>query len=139
MEKHLNKESRNDMEGQTPHSMLEKITGTIIDKEFGKPFLESFRPLWNDKTEEEIEVAAYVCSLFLSCILAGFSTEKMHTFIHNTRESYSRIMFDCRAYEKLYEMMTKEPFMLLGSDGRPVVRECGRQEIFEAFDFFTNH
>ena len=139
MEKYLNKENRNGLEEQTARGILGKIAGRTIETDFGKPFLEGFRALRNDGREEEMEVAAYVCSLYLSCAFTEFPTEKMHLFIHNTRDSYCRFSFDCRTYEKLYGMMPKEPFRLLGNDGRPVVRDCSKQEIFEAFDFFTNH
>lgn len=117
------------------------ITGTQeLDEQFGEPFIEAFHKFM-PQGKEEIYVAAYTCSLFLSAIFNKFPTEKLHTFVHFTKEQYKRFSFNCRMYDNIYSYITGESLKnvtLLDKDGNSTHRACSKQDIFEAFDFYTN-
>lgn len=115
------------------------ITGSKAVKGFGEPFITTFGQQSNEK--EEIEVAAYICSLFLSAILEGFPTDRLHTFTRYTRDNFRCFSFDCHIYDRLFSGIPQEMLnavVLLDRNGHPIVRRCSKQDIFEAFDFYTN-
>lgn len=117
------------------------ITGTQeLDEQFGEPFIEAFHKFM-PQGKEEIYVAAYTCSLFLSAIFNKFPTEKLHTFVHFTKEQYKRFSFNCKMYDDIFSNITGESLKnvaLLDKDGNNTHRACSKQDIFEAFDFYTN-
>lgn len=119
---------------------FEKITGTPLPAGFGEPFATAFQELYDDDIEE-IAAAAYTCSLFLSAILEGYPTATLHTFVHHVQESHRRFSFNCNMYETIFCRMNPEMLLsvcLLGCDNLPKLRECNKEDIFEAFDFYTN-
>jgi hypothetical protein len=118
---------------------LAKIVGKRPDNGFGEPFLTVFGRFTRNR--EESGAAAYTCSLFLSVIFEGFPSEKLHTFTHYANEHYSRISFDCSKYEELFTMIPDEALdavTLVDKNCNPCKRKCCKQDIFEAFDFYTN-
>ena len=128
-------------EKQNPAEILAAISGAQVHPQFGEPFRSAFAAAYESGSDEEITVAAYTCSLFLSAILEGFPTVKLHTFANHTREHCSRFTFDCSRYGPILEKMDKDSLkqvILFDSNGRSVSRECSSDEIKEAFDFYTN-
>lgn len=121
--------------------LLCKVTGNReIDDCFGEPFLAAFTS-FSEKRDEKIVAASYICSLFLSCITKGFPTDKLHTFVKNAKEEYGYFTFNCKAYEKIYSYIEQLEFPeipLLDRSGNTVHHRYTKQELFEAFDFYTN-
>lgn len=119
---------------------LATIAGADITGQFGEPFLTAYKRVFKCDNEE-ITAAAYSCSLFLSAILEGFPTAKLHTFIRYTRENCRTIAFNCKMYENIYSHMggpETADTVLLDRNGKYKERQCSKNEIFEAFDFYTN-
>lgn len=115
------------------------IIGHEVPERFGEPFLTLFREASAKK--EGNNAAAYICSLYLSALLEKFPTEKLHTFVRYIKEEYELFSFDCRMYEELYSRIPSEELNsvpLINAHGNPCYRECCKQDIFEAFDFYTN-
>ncbi len=115
------------------------ITGYRTTEEFGEPFIAIFSTFGAAK--ETVLPAAYICSLFLSAIFNGFQTEKLHIFTRYARDNYSLPSFDCKMYEKLYASQGIGAYarvMLIDDNGHIQPRSCTKQDIFEAFDFYTN-
>lgn len=111
-----------------------------IDDNFGEPFIKAFSKFMPNE-EEKVLAAAYTCSLFLSAILCGFPTAKLHMFVHYTREHLQRFSFNCKMYEEIFSHMDEsilERVPLLDKNGGETTRACSKQDIFEAFDFYTN-
>ncbi len=127
---------KRDCSSGTLKEIMCSIVCNRMPDNFGEPFIRSFES--NMSGAQNIEAAAYICSLFLSCILTGFPTERMHIFVRYTREELSLFTFDCRMYDKLASEIAGESFTLLDETGNPVLKECSKQEIIESFDFFTN-
>ena len=127
------------------HSNLRETLSAISGREphpsFGEPFMHAFAALHTTGNSEEITVAAYICSLFLSAIFEGFPTGKLHIFVNHTRENCSRFTFDCRMYDTILDRVDKESLKrvpLMDIDGNTVFRQCSKDDIKEAFDFYTN-
>lgn len=119
---------------------FEQILGAVPPEGFGEPFTTAFSALYNGD-KEEILTAAYICTLFLSAITEGYPTAKLHTFVHYAQENYKRFTFNCNMYESIFSKMSQEKLKnvcLLKSDNRTIMRECKKEEIFEALDFYTN-
>ena len=119
---------------------FEQITGRIPPKGFGEPFITAFSALYKGD-RDEITVAAYTCSLFLSAILTGFPTTKLHTFVHNVQENHRHFSFNCKMYDTIFAQMKPELLsatVMLNSDSNTVRHECEKKDIFEALDFYTN-
>lgn len=111
-----------------------------IDKRFGEPFIKAFSTFMPNETERVLS-ASYTCSLFLSAILCGFPTAKLHTFVHNTKERFQRFSFNCKMYEKIFSVIDENSLVnvaLLGKEGENITCKCSKQDIFDAFDFYTN-
>lgn len=111
-----------------------------IDDNFGEPFIKAFSKFMPNE-EEKVLAAAYTCSLFLSAILKGFPTAKLHTFVHFTKENVQRFSFNCKMYDSIYSHIEEtdlEHVALLGKENSYTYYSCSRQDIFEAFDFYTN-
>ena len=119
---------------------LERIAGTPLPDGFGEPFTAVFDKLYPGRGDETV-AAGFICSLFLSCILAGFSNTKMHTFVHYANENYGRFSFNCKMYETIFENMGSNALCdiaLLDNSGHACSKKCDKKDIFEALDFYTN-
>lgn len=124
-----------------PREALAHIARTTLPEVFGEPFLSAFKAVHTQGNEEELMSAALICSLFLSAIIEGFPTDKLNTFVKYTRDNCSSFTFDCRMYDTIFEKIQPESLKqtaLLDKDGRTHYKECCKQDIFEAFDFYTN-
>ena len=134
------------MEAQQANSknikeLLQAIAGHSLPENFGTPFTTTFPQFHNAESEEQLQAAGYICSLFLSCILTGFPSEKLNIFTHQAQEHCTRFTFNCNMYETIYNQMEKaelESVPLLDSQGHCTPRRCSKEDIFEAFDFYTN-
>ena len=129
----------NGIENLNLKEAIAAIIGHEVPERFGEPFLTLFREASAEKGGNN--VAAYICSLYLSAFLEKFPTEKLHTFVRYTKEEYELFSFDCRMYEELYSRISTEDLkniLLIDAHGIPCCRECCKQDIFEAFDFYTN-
>ncbi|MBR5813822.1 MAG: hypothetical protein IKY37_05170 [Bacteroidaceae bacterium] len=117
------------------------ITGTEPPASFGEPFRSAFTATYTNGSNEEIAAAAYICSMFLSSILEGFPTEKLHTFVNYIKENCYRFMFDCKMYDTILEKIDDDSLkrvIILDKRGKAITTECSREDIKEAFDFYTN-
>ena len=125
---------------QTIENAFAQILGSAPPKEFGEPFATAYSRLHHGN-KEEITAAAYICSLFLSALLEKYPTSRLHTFVHHVQENYGRFSFNCDMYENIFKEMDNDALhtvCLLGKDNIPTVRKCSKEDIFEAFDFYTN-
>ena len=116
------------------------IVGITPPENFGAPFIAAFSKLYKGE-KEEVTAAAYTCSLFLSAILEGYPTAQLHTLVHHVQDNYTRFSFNCDMYEKIFKEMDSKDLQrvcLLQECNIPVERECNKEDIFEAFDFYTN-
>lgn len=86
-----------------------------------------------------------VCELYLSYIKTGFPKEKMQQTIQFIREHYGSFAFDCKQYDRLYELMTHDKKNTAGVINFTLLREVGdialnqtadKDTIFEALDFY---
>ncbi|MBO7229963.1 MAG: hypothetical protein J6V20_00930 [Bacteroidaceae bacterium] len=132
------------MEREAPEYIKEQLCHILciekIDDNFGEPFIKAFSKFMPNE-EEKVLAAAYTCSLFLSAILKGFPTAKLHTFVHFAKEHSQRFSFNCKMYDSIFSHMKEddlEHVTLLGKENTFIFHSCSRQDIFEAFDFYTN-
>lgn len=87
-----------------------------------------------------------VCELYLSFLKTGFPKERMQQTIRFIRQNYGVFPFDCKAYDRLYELMQHDKknlesgvinFTLLHDIGQIALNQTtDRDTIFEAFDFY---
>lgn len=124
---------------------IPETLATIIANEvhncFGEPFLSAFKSINKDGDEEELLSAAFICSLFLSVIMEDFPTGKLNIFVRYTRDNCSRFIFDCKMYDTIFRSIQAEELKhvaLIDKTGTTCFRECNKQDIFEALDFYTN-
>ena len=120
---------------------LRRITGIKeTDDRFGEPFIGAFNA-FASQSHEEVLAASYICSLFLSAIFNKFPTEKLNAFVHFTKEHYRNFSFNCKMYDNIFAQMDENELKsvsLFDKEGHCVLRHCSRQDIYEAFDFYTN-
>ncbi len=119
---------------------FEKIIGSQPPQNFGEPFFTAFSILYNGN-KNEITAAAYTCALFLSVILEEYPTARLHTFVHHVQENYTRFSFNCKMYDSIFNEMDKKMLQavcLLQPNNHSTTRECNKEDIFEALDFYTN-
>lgn len=85
-----------------------------------------------------------VCELYLSCLKAGFPTDRMRQTVRYIRENYGQYAFSCEDYGELTELMLHDKkntagiinFTLLGGIGDIRINQTATEtEILEAFDF----
>lgn len=127
---------------EKPHigKAFERIVGIAPPPGFGEPFATAFSRLYKGN-DDAVTAASYTCSLFLSAILQEFPTTRLHTFVHNVQESHERFSFNCDMYASIFNAMDKEALenvCLLQKDSTPAQHHCSKEDIFEAFDFYTN-
>ena len=100
----------------------------------GRPVLHGYAVAWG-----------LVCELYLSCRRAGFPEGKMRQTVSYIRNHYGTFAFDCKDYDRLYELMTHDKknvggvvnFTLLSDVGRLCLDQTAtKDEIVEMFDFF---
>lgn len=131
------------MKSNTGHDIMlayGKICRDFPPPEFGEPFISAFKAL-DQREENEVKAAAYICSLFLSTIKAGFPTDKFHILVHYIHENYSRFYFDCRMYDKIVGQISDEALkkvIIIDKALNTVEKECSKNDIEAALDFYTN-
>lgn len=126
---------------QNIEEVLSVITKGTVHQSFGEPFRSAFIACGLTADCEEVTAASYICSLFLSTILEGFPSSSLHTFVRYIREHYTLFTFDCRMYSTLLEKTgdaSLKAVALISKDYATVFRECSKEEVKEAYDFFTN-
>lgn len=86
-----------------------------------------------------------VCELYLSCILTGFPTQKMHQTVRFINENYGKMNINCNEYDTLLALMAHDKknvgneinFTLLEDIGKLKINQTAtKEQIFEAFDFY---
>lgn len=86
-----------------------------------------------------------VGELYLSVTKCGFPSEKMRQTVAFIREHYGVFDFDCKEYDRLYELMLHDKkntagvinFTLLGGIGDIRINQtASKDEIFEMLDFY---
>ena len=101
--------------------------------------------------EERPELHGYavawgmVCELYLSCLKTGFPTDRMRQTVRFIKEHYGTFAFDCKEYDRLYDLMKHDKkntagvinFTLLKDIGQIALNQTADKDlIFEAFDFY---
>ncbi len=86
-----------------------------------------------------------ICELYLSVVKAGFPQEKMRRTNQFIQENYDSFLFDCKQYDRLYELMLHDKkntagiinFTLLNDIGEIAINQTADKElIFETLDFY---
>lgn len=86
-----------------------------------------------------------VCELYLSHLKAGFPVETLRQVISFIKENYGSFPFDCKRYDRLYELMQHDKknragvinFTLLKDTGDILLDQTADQKsIFETLDFY---
>ncbi len=86
-----------------------------------------------------------VCELYLSARQTGFPKDKMYQTLQFVKENYGVFTFDCKQYDRLYELMTHDKkntsgqvnFTLLGGIGDIRINQTAtHDQIFEMLDFY---
>ena len=100
----------------------------------GTPVLHGYAVAWG-----------MICELYLSVIKSGFPKDKMRQTVAFIRENYGTLAFDCKNYDRLYELMTHDKkntqgfinFTLLSDIGEIQLNQTAtKEEIFQALDFY---
>lgn len=100
----------------------------------GRPVLHGYAVAWG-----------LVCELYLSVRRCGFPSARLHQVTQFVRETYGIFNFDCKQYDRLYELMTHDKknsagrinFTLLGAVGDVRVnQQVTKDDIFEALDYY---
>ncbi|WP_281644186.1 3-dehydroquinate synthase [Bacteroides zoogleoformans] len=86
-----------------------------------------------------------VCELYLSHIKVGFPKESMYQTIRFIKENYGGFHFDCKQYDRLYELMKHDKKNMAGVINFTLLKDIGdiclnqtadKETIFEMFDFY---
>ena len=86
-----------------------------------------------------------VCELYLSHIKTGFPKEKMRQTIQFVKENYGACAFNCKQYDRLYELMLHDKKNTAGIINFTLLKEVGdiclnqtadKETIFEVLDFY---
>lgn len=86
-----------------------------------------------------------VCELYLSHIKTGFPKEKMRQTIQFIKENYGVFAFNCKQYDRLYELMLHDKKNTAGIINFTLLKEVGdiclnqtadKETIFEVLDFY---
>lgn len=89
-----------------------------------------------------------VCELYLSVRHTGFPKNKLWQTLQFVKENYGKFSFDCKQYDRLYELMTHDKkntagvvnFTLLGEVGDIRINQTAtREEIFDMLDFYREN
>ena len=88
-----------------------------------------------------------VCELYLSHIKTGFPKEKMRQTIQFIKENYGAFAFNCKQYDRLYELMLHDKKNTAGIINFTLLKEVGdiclnqtadKETIFEVLDFYRD-
>ena len=115
--------------------------GHTIGHAFESYAMKSMRPILHGYA------VAYglVCELYLSCVKAGFSVDKMRQVVRFVNENYGKLPITCDDYPALLELMTHDKknvgdtinFTLLGGVGDIRINQTAtKEEICESLDFY---
>ncbi len=86
-----------------------------------------------------------VCELYLSAKRTHFPKDKLHQTLQFIKDNYGVFTFDCKQYDRLYELMTHDKkntsgqvnFTLLGGIGDIRINQTAtREEILEMLEFY---
>lgn len=86
-----------------------------------------------------------VCELYLSHIKTGFPKEKMRQTIQFIKENYGAFAFNCKQYDRLYELMLHDKKNTAGIINFTLLKEVGdiclnqtadKETFFEVLDFY---
>lgn len=108
-----------------------------ISYEMGRPAPHGYAVAWG-----------IVCELYLSYRQLRFDQNEMLQTIHYIKEHYGSFYFDCRQYQRLYELMKHDKknesdlinFTLLENIGRIQINcTASMSEIYEALDFYREY
>ncbi len=155
-----------DMEGQLDYAQLQQMVATSVaikekvveedptEKGIRKALnlghtvghsLESLAMEQNRTVLHGYAVAwGLVCELYLSVLITGFPTDKMRQTVQFIKQRYGQFTFDCKQYDRLYELMRHDKknvgdtinFTLLGEIGDIRLNQTAtKEQIFEALDF----
>lgn len=100
----------------------------------GRPVLHGYAVAWG-----------LVCELYLSSVMAGFPRERMRQVVRFVKQHYGSLHFDCKKYDRLYELMTHDKkntagvinFTLLADVGDIRLNQTAdRETLFRMFDFY---
>lgn len=100
----------------------------------GRPVLHGYAVAWG-----------IVCELYLSYIKVGFPKEKMRQTIQFIKENYGTFNFNCKQYDRLYELMKHDKKNTAGIINFTLLKEAGdiclnqtadKDTLFEMFDFY---
>ena len=89
-----------------------------------------------------------VCELYLSVRHTGFPKDRLWQTLQFVKENYGKFSFDCKQYDRLYELMTHDKkntagvvnFTLLGEVGDIRINQTAtREEIFDMLDFYREN
>lgn len=123
----------------TPFELLSLITSKPADTKIGTTIAQALHATFGDKaTPGEYAAAGIICTLFLSSILEGFPTAKLHTFVRNYREENPLFSFDCKSYDTILSNIGTHKLLLMDKESNYKEREIEKQDFMESFDFFTN-
>ena len=87
-----------------------------------------------------------ICELYLSVRRTGFPQERLRQAVQFIRANYGVYNFDCKQYERLYELMTHDKkntagqinFTLLGGIGDiRINQQASKEEIIDMLDFYV--
>ena len=100
----------------------------------GEPVLHGYAVAWG-----------LVCELYLSARMAGFPKQQLTQTVQFIREHYGTFRFDCKQYDRLYELMTHDKknaggiinFTLLAGIGDILINQHATKEaVMDMLDFF---
>lgn len=120
--------------------ILDTVTEVFPKSSFGDRLQQAFSRIFACK-EEEAEAAAVICLLYISHRKAEFPLEKLSSCIYNIEENIQRIYFDCNKYERITALIPEEDYretVLLNRHSQTVTYEITKDDLIEAFDFYTN-
>ncbi len=108
-----------------------------LSYEINRPVLHGYAVAWG-----------LICELYLSHIHCNFDKTILLQILYFIKEQYGMFLFDCNQYDRLYELMQHDKknetgfvnFTLLKDVGDIRINQtAGKEEIFEALDFFREN
>lgn len=127
-------------ENKTAIELLLRVAHcNTVPKEFGAPFKASFTSLFPKYCG--IEGVSIACTLFLSTIHCGFSTERLHIYAREVFSICPPPSFNCKLYDSLIDAMrinAESRFTLLNNNGTFLLCTVLREDIVDTLDFITN-
>lgn len=121
--------------------ILTEIIGKRVDNRFGSPIIDAFGSVFTGIDHKATESAGLECMLYLSHLKTGFTLQKLRAFHISITEEISLFSFNCKDYDKIFACIPQESLsrvILLNNDSEERSIELNKEDIFDAFDFFTN-